>query len=50
VEITEDEHFTKDSHEHHWIPYDKVAETITIIDDQMSWKYFYERGFAYGEK
>jgi len=41
LEITEDEHFNKNSHEQHWIPYDKVAETINIIDDEMSWKYFY---------
>lgn len=50
VEITEDEHFTKDSHEHHRIPYDKVAETINIIDDQTSREYFCKDGFAYTEK
>ncbi len=50
IEITEDEHFNKDSHEQHWIPYDKVAETINIIDDEMSWKYFYTWWFAYTEK
>lgn len=50
VEITEDEHFTKDSHEPHWISYDKIAETINIVDDEMSWKYFYEWWFAYTEK
>jgi len=50
VEITEDDFFTKDSHEAHWIPYEKVAETINIVDDEMSWKYFYEWWFAYTEK
>lgn len=50
IEITEDEHFNKDSHEAHRIPYDKVAETINIVDDEMSRKYFYEWWFAYTEK
>jgi leucyl-tRNA synthetase len=50
VEITEDEHFTKDSHQVHWIPYDKVAETVNIVDDELSRKYFYSDGFAYTEK
>ncbi len=50
VEITEDEFFTKDSHEVHRIPYDKVADTVNIVDDEMSWKYFYGGGFAYTEK
>lgn len=50
VEITEDEHFNKASHEAHWIPYEKVAETINIVDDEMSWKYFHTGGFAYTEK
>lgn len=50
TEITEDEHFTKDSHEQHWISYDKVADTINIIDDEMSWKYFYQGWFAYTKK
>lgn len=46
----EDEHFTKDSHEHHRIPYEKVSETINIVDDKMSREYFYKNGFAYTEK
>ena len=50
VEITEDEHFTKDTHEIHWIPYDKVAETVNIVDDELSRRYFYGGGFAYTEK
>jgi leucyl-tRNA synthetase len=48
INITEDEFFTKDSHEFHWIPYEKVAETVNIVDDEMSWKYFYSGGFAFG--
>ena len=50
VEITEDEHFTKDSHEIHWIPYDEIADTVNIVDDILSRKYFYGGGFAYTEK
>lgn len=47
VDIEEDEFFHKDSHEIKWIPYEKVAETITIPDDKIAWKYFYTDGFAY---
>ena len=36
IEITEDEHFTKDTHEVHWIPYDAVADTVNIVDDELS--------------
>jgi leucyl-tRNA synthetase len=49
IEIKEDEYFNKDSHEIKWIPYEKVAETVNIPDDKMSWKYFYESGFAFSE-
>ncbi|MEK7572433.1 MAG: class I tRNA ligase family protein [Patescibacteria group bacterium] len=50
VEIKEDEYFNKDSHEIKWIPYEKVIETVNIPDDKMTWKYFFEGGFAFSEK
>ncbi len=50
VEITEDEFFTKDSHEMKWIPHDQVLNTVTIPDDQMIWKYYLSGGFSYDEK
>lgn len=48
TEIIEDEYFKKDSQEIKWVPYDKVYSTLTLVDAQMAWKYFYEGGFAYG--
>ncbi len=49
-EITEDEFFNKDTHEMKWLPYDKVEETVTIVDDKLIWKYYQTGGFSYGEK
>jgi leucyl-tRNA synthetase len=46
IEIEEDEYFTKDTHEIKWIPESEIVNTITIPDERMIWKYFYEGGFA----
>lgn len=46
IDIEEDEYFTKDSHEMKWVPYERVADTVTIPDDAMAWKYFSKGGFA----
>jgi leucyl-tRNA synthetase len=45
--IIEDEHFTKDTHEIKWVPYADVADTLTIIGNKFSWKYFYEGAYAF---
>lgn len=47
IEITEDEFFTKDSHEMKWIPHEQIAKTLSSEDQQMIWKFFQEDGFAY---
>ena len=47
IEIEEDEFFTKDSHEIKWVLYKDVEKNVNIPDDKMTWKYFYEGGFAF---
>ncbi|MFZ2150162.1 MAG: class I tRNA ligase family protein [Minisyncoccia bacterium] len=48
VDITEDEFFSKSSHEMKWIAQSKVLDTLTIPDDKMAWEYYQATGFAYG--
>ncbi|MBI3888181.1 class I tRNA ligase family protein [Candidatus Nomurabacteria bacterium] len=47
TEITEDEYFTKDSHEMKWIPENKISETLTTEDQQMIWKCYQAGKFSY---
>ncbi|HEY4512911.1 MAG TPA: class I tRNA ligase family protein [Candidatus Paceibacterota bacterium] len=49
VEITEDEFFSKDSHEMKWIPYGEVEKNLTIPEDQIIWKYYQSGGFSHNE-
>jgi len=48
IEITEDEYFTKDSHEMKWITVSEVEKTLSSEDQQMIWKFYQKDGFAYG--
>ncbi len=47
TDITEDEYFTKDSHEMKWVPASEVAKTLSSEDQQMIWKYYQTGGFPY---
>ena len=48
VEITEDQYFTKDSHEMKWIPEDEVEQFLMFNNNKAQWRYIREGGFSFG--
>ncbi len=44
TEISEEE---KKLHDLKWVPENEVLDNLTILDDKMTWKYFYEGGYSF---